>query len=296
MLNWNDIRFFLALSRSGSSAGAARALGVDQTTVSRRLAELERVIGSTLFERRPDGYRLRPEAGALVGVAERLEAEVEAFRNIGAALDRGAQRIRVTTNEPLGNAILAPAIVHYRHRFPEVQIDMEITTRQLDLARGEADVALRATAPSDDADLIGRKVGDAFWGVYCSHAYAGLHGAPGALADLAQHLLIVEEFGGARCAELIAAARGVDRRATVNDLCIAARAGLGVVSLPCVLGDLQPDLKRCFVQSEPVSPVWLIYHRRLRDAAALRGLLDAVIEQAAAARDVLGGLGKARAE
>jgi DNA-binding transcriptional LysR family regulator len=290
MLNWNDIRYFLALSRSGSSAAAARTLGVDQTTVSRRLVELERVIGATLFERRPDGYRLRPEAAALLDAAERVEAEVETFRNLGGALDRGVQLIRVTTNEPLANAILAPAVVRYRDRFPDVHIDMEITTRQLDLARGEADVALRAGAPSDDADLIARKVGEAFWGVYCSRAYASLRGAPRTLAELARHVLIVEEFGGARCAEIIEAAGQVDRRATVNDLCIAARAGLGVVSLPCVLGDHQSDLRRCFVQPQPVNPVWLIYHRRLRQAAALRGLLDAVIEQAAAARDALEGL------
>ena len=290
MLNWNDIRFFLALSRSGSSAGAARALGVDQTTVSRRLSELERVIGAVLFERRPDGYRLRPEAEALLSAAERVEAEVETFRNLGGALDRGIQRIRMTTNEPLANAILAPAIVHYQSQFPDVQIDLEVTTRQLDLARGEADVALRAGAPSDDADLVARKVGDAHWGVYCSRAYASVRGAPRTLAELAQHVLIVEEFGGARCAELIAAAGRLDRRPTVNDLCIAARAGLGVVSIPCVLGDHQPDLRRCFVQPEPINPLWLIYHRRLRQAAPLRGLLDAVVEQATAARSALEGL------
>jgi DNA-binding transcriptional LysR family regulator len=290
MLNWNDIRYFLAVSRTGSSAGAARALGVDQTTVSRRLTKLEHAIGATLFERRPDGYCIRPEAACLLGTAERLEAEVETFRNLGSALDRGVERIRVTTNEPLANAILAPAIVQYRDRFPDVRIDIEITTRQLDLARGEADVALRAGPPSDDADLIARKVGEAFWGIYCGRAYARLRGAPRTLADLAQHVLIVEEFGGSRSAELTKAAGGIDKRATVNDLCIAARAGLGVVSLPCVLGDHQPDLRRCFVQPEPVNPVWLIYHRRLRQAAALRALLDAVIEQAAAAHDALRGL------
>jgi DNA-binding transcriptional LysR family regulator len=290
MLNWNDIRYFLAVSRTGSSAGAARVLGVDQTTVSRRLTELERAIGATLFERRPEGYRIRPEAAVLLATAERLEVEVETFCSLGGALDRGIKHFRVTTNEPLANAILAPAIIQYRSRFPDVRIDIEITPRQLDLARGEADVALRAGPLSNDADLIARKVGEAFWAIYCSRAYARLREAPRTLADLARHVLIVDEFGGSRSMELTKAAGGIDRRATLNDLCVAARAGLGVVSLPCILGDHQPDVRRCFVQPEPVNPVWLIYHRRLRQAAALRALLDTVIEQAAAAHDALGGL------
>jgi DNA-binding transcriptional LysR family regulator len=291
MLDWNDIRYFLAVSRTGSSAGAARALGVNQTTVTRRIGELERALGATIFERRPDGYRVRPEAAELLSMAERLEAEVERFQSIGGALGRGLDRIRVTTNEPLANAIVAPAIRLFRGRFPNVRIDLAVSPRQLDLACGEADVALRAAALADDSDLIARKVGDAFWGVYCSRDYAGVHGPPRTLADLAGHqVLMVEDPSGTRIADLAKNAAGFDRRDTLNDLCIAARAGLGVVSLPCVLGESQADLQRCFVQSEPVTPIWLIYHQRLRQETALRALLDAVIEQAEAARDVLQGL------
>jgi DNA-binding transcriptional LysR family regulator len=101
---------------------------------------------------------------------------------------------------------------------------------------------------------------------------------------------MVEDPSGTRISDLAKNAAGFDRRDTLNDLCIAARAGLGVVSLPCVLGESQADLQRCFVQSEPVTPIWLIYHQRLRQETELRALLDAVIEQAEAARDVLQGL------
>jgi DNA-binding transcriptional LysR family regulator len=264
MLDWNDIRHFLAVARTGSTAAAARALGVNQTTVARRIAEMERALGARLFDRRPEGVRIRPEAAELLAKAQRIETEVAAFENLGSGLGRALSRIRVTTNEPLANAIMAPAIAAYRSQYSEVQIDLLITPRQLDLIRGEADVALRAAPLPEDSDLIARRVGEASWGIYCSHDYARLHGAPRSLEDLAgRQVLMVADPSGMKIGDLAKGAR-LEHRETLNDLCIAARAGVGVVSIPCVLGESQADLLLCFVQPEPSTPIWLIYHERLR--------------------------------
>jgi DNA-binding transcriptional LysR family regulator len=289
MLDWNDLRYFLAVARTGSTMAAARVLGVNQTTVARRIGEMEKAVGAPLFERSRDGYRLREDAGALMEAAERIEAEAQTFVDLGAALERGLDRIRVTTNEPLANAVLAPAIAAFRAKFPEVRIEIVISPRVLDLARGEADMALRAAPLAEDSDLVARKVGDASWGVYCSRDYARFHGAPQALEALAGHVvLMVEDPGGGHIASQAPNAKGLESRASLNDLCIAARAGLGVVSLPCVLGESLGDLMRCFVQPEPATtPIWLIYHPRLRKAPELRALLDHVADQAVAARDIL---------
>lgn len=290
MLNWNDLRGFLAVTRTGSTIAAARALGVDQTTVARRIAELERAVGIQLFERHREGYRLREDAAGLVRIAERVEAETQGFVDLAAALGRGLDRIRVTTNEPLANTILAPAVAAYRTRYPDILIDLVVSPRQLDLARGEADVALRAAPLPDDPDLVARRVGEALWGVYCSRDYARFHGAPDSPAALGGHtVLMTPDPSGSAIAEQAPNARGFELRETLNELCIAARAGLGVVSLPCVLGEGLADLQRCFVQPAPATPIWLIHHARLRRAPELRALLDHIASHAAAARDVLRG-------
>ena len=289
MLNWNDIRYFLAVSRTGSSAGAGRALGVDQTTVSRRLTKLERTIGTTLFERRPDGYCIRPEAACLLGTAERLEAEVETFRSLARrarsrrrADSRDHQRAARQRHPGAGYRAVSRPLPGVRSTSRSRPANSIWRAARRTWRCGRSAVRRRGSdRPQGGRGVLGHLLQPRL----CPPSRG-----PRTLADLAQHVLIVEEFGGSRSVELTKAAGGIDRRTTVNDLCIAARAGLGVVSLPCVLGDNQPDLRRCFVQPEPVNPVWLIYHRRLRQAAALRALLDAVIEQAAAAHDALGGL------
>lgn len=290
MLDWNDLKYFLAVAQTGSTAAAARRLGVNQTTVSRRIAELERGLGVPLFERRREGYQLRPTAAPLVAAAERVRTEAETFEVLAGALGRGMERLKVTTNEPLANTVLAPAIAAFRARYPQVRIEFVISQRQLDLSRGEADLALRAAPLPPDPDLISRRVGEAMWGVYCSRDYARYNGAPATLEDLKDHtVLMIEDASGRRLGELAPGARSLEYRHTANELCIAARAGLGVVSLPCVLGETLSDLQCCFVQPEPATPIWLLYHARLRGAPEVRVFLDCVAEEAHKARELLAG-------
>lgn len=292
MPNWDDLRFFLAVARTGSTIAAARALGVNQTTVSRRIGELEARLGVRLFDRMREGFRLRADAAAMVEMAQRTEAEVRAFADMGAALGRGPERIRVTTNEPLANAVFAPAMMAFHARWPDVRVELVVSPRVLDLGRGEADVALRAWNQPDDPELIARRVADAYWAVYCGRDYARFNGVPRSLDALADHPAVLLDDPSGMQLSAIAALRSLDRRGSLNDLCIAARAGLGVVSLPCVLGDTLPDLVRCFVQPDPVTPIWLAHHPRLGDTPELRDLLDAIADQAHAARAILRGEGE----
>lgn len=288
-MDWDDIRFFLAVARTGSTVAAARAMGVNQTTVARRISELEADLGSPLFERGRDGYRLLPGAETLLDAAARVEEEVKTFGELAAATSRGVDALKVTTNEPLANLILAPAIRVFRESHPHVRIDLVIGPKQLDLARREADIALRAAPMPTDASLMGRRVGDAHWAVYCSHDYARFHGAPRTVEDLTGHvLLVLPDASGRRLGE-ISTPKALEQRATANEMVIAVRAGLGVVSLPCVVGDPLPDFERCFVQDEPVTPVWLIYHERLKGSPEVRAFLDCVIDHTQAARDRLRG-------
>jgi DNA-binding transcriptional LysR family regulator len=288
-MDWDDLRFFLAVARAGSTISAARTLSVNQTTVARRIAELERALGVRLFERQRDGYRLRPDAQPLLAVAEQAESALGAFVELGGALERGASRLRVTTNEPLANVVLAPAIRSFRAGRPGVQIDMVISPRVLDLAKGEADIALRAAPEAGGPDIVARRVGDAYWGVYCSRDYARLAGVPQTLEALTDHtIVVIDDPSGSRLAQLCRPA-ALRFEATLNDACVAARAGLGVTSVPCVLGESLPDFVRCFVQPEPITPLWLAYHERLRGLPEVRDFCDAVAAATRAARDRLHG-------
>jgi len=289
MRDWDDMRFFLAVARSGSTAGAGRALGVDATTVARRIASLEAAVGAQLFDRRREGYVLRADAQALLHAAEAVETQAQIFNDRATALARGVDRLRVTTNEPLANAIVAPAILAFQAEHPDVRIELAIGPNQLDLDRGEADIALRAAPEPGPGDLAARKLGDAHWAVYCSRAYADRHAPPAGLADLGAHtILATGEASSLRLTELAPNARA-ERRDTMNDLVIAVRAGQGVASLPCIIGDPHPDFVRCFAQDEPVTPIWLICHQRLRHTPPVRRLLDLIAAQTVAARDVLRG-------
>lgn len=290
---WDDLRYFIAVVREGSAQGAARALGVNQTTVARRLTELERELGLNLFERSHEGYRLRADGVQLRAQAERIEEEVAAFASMVAALGRGVQTLRVTTSEPLGNIVIAPALRAFSELWPNVRIDLLIGPQRLDLARGEADIALRAADLPDDPTLIAKRVGDSRWAVYCSKEYDDRFGAPRSADDLKERtLLVIETPSGSYLAGRGQCAR-IEPRGTLNDLVVALRAGMGVASLPCLVGDGLAGIVRAFAQDEPITPVWLIWHERLRGSPVLRDFVAAVTEAAHTASDRLRGTGSA---
>ena len=145
MLEWGELRHFLAVARGGSTLSASKILGVNQTTVARRVAALEEALGEKLFEKTAGGYRLTEVGSAMVQNAERVETEADAFARMVAQRSRKLLgMIRVTTNDVLADCLLTPWLREFTQRFPVVQVETIITDRRLDISRGEADIALRA--------------------------------------------------------------------------------------------------------------------------------------------------------
>ena len=176
MFDWNDLRYLLAVARHGSTIAAANTLRVNQSTVQRRLAALEEAIGSKLMERTPTGYRLTETGVALRPHAEAVEAAVEAFRRqIASVATELTGTIRVTSAEGIAYLVLTPLLEKFQARYPGLKVDVILTDRMLDLAKGEADIALRA-GPLTDSVLIGRKISDVGWGLYAGRGYAARHG------------------------------------------------------------------------------------------------------------------------
>jgi DNA-binding transcriptional LysR family regulator len=253
MDDWNDHRLVLAVARAGSLAGAAKALGVDHSTVFRRLVSLEARLGLALFERGPGGFYGPTEAGArAAAAAERMEGEALGLARDLTGLDqRLSGRLRVTCSETLAYRLLTPWVARFRAAHPGVVIELAVDSRVLDLSRREADVALRVARPRE-GDLWGRKLADVAWTVYGARDYLAAVPALSGPADLARHPLIGWEEGmsgvnaAAWLAEAAPAEAVVYRTGSLVNQFVAARAGIGLAALPCYLGDPEPGLARAF--------------------------------------------------
>ena len=188
MFDWNDLKFFLAVARHGSTIAAGKALRTSQSTVQRRLSELETKIGRELATRQSTGYRLTPFGEKLLPLAERVEAAVENFEQyITGEVREETGVIRMTCPEPIIPRLL-PIIEQFHALHSQVRVEFVTSDRYLDLTKGEADVALRSGDTEDE--LVGRKIADSIWAVYASHAYIEQHGKPERPEDLDRHRIV----------------------------------------------------------------------------------------------------------
>src|SRR5690242_4559879 len=175
---WDDVRFFLAVARTGSLSGAARALGVGHVTVGRRIALFEGRLGVTLLNRTPDGFTTTPAGEAVLRPCVAMENAALDVERIAAGRDTLVKgSVRVTTTEPLANQLLVPAIAALRQHHPELRIDLVAGVRTLDIARREADLAIRVARPSSP-DLVCRKLGEVGFSLYASPRYLARCGIP----------------------------------------------------------------------------------------------------------------------
>ena len=194
MFDWNDLRYLLAVAREGSTLAAAKALGVSQPTVQRRLTALEERIDRKLVEHHPTGYRLTELGKALLPAVVDVERSVATFQR--QLLSQGVElkgTLRVTCPEGMATRLLAPLIEAFRVKYPELRVDLIMTDRRLDLAKGEAEIAVRMHDPGDER-LIARKLADSPWAIYASRSYIERNGRPQRVEDLGRHAII--EFDG----------------------------------------------------------------------------------------------------
>jgi DNA-binding transcriptional LysR family regulator len=281
-LDWDDLKFFLAVARGGSTLGAGRALKVSQTTVARRIAAFEARLGLILFERRQAGYALTPAGEALVAEAEAMEVAASAFAEAAGAQARDARgTVCVTTLELYGVSIMPPILRDLHDAHPGLLIELDLTDHRRDLAAGEADVALRAEQKSSDLGLVGRRVGTDSWTIYCSRDYAAAHSRPHSAADLREHPII--GGGGEKIwpryqawLQRLQLEGAVTMQASSGaGLLAAVRAGAGLAVLPSFVADRDPDLVRCL---EPIAGdeygLWLMTHERLRHTPRVRAVMD----------------------
>lgn len=277
---WDDVRFFLAVHRGGTLARAAEALRVDATTVGRRIGQLEQELGARLFERQPRGFALTGAGRRLLPRAEGIEREALAVARDIAGEDRKLEGIvRLTATEMLTTRFIAPFLVRFHARHPGIALDLVCTNRDLDLARGEADIALRLSRPRQD-DLVVKKLLSIELALYAARDYVERLGMP-APDDLAPHRFIrfadtpafARENGW--LSQYTRQAQVVMRSDSVSSVVSAATCGLGIALLPVHVGDREPNLVRTPLPGSPEPRVvWQAVHRDLIRVARIRAVLD----------------------
>ena len=284
---WSDVRCFLAVARSGSTSAAARQLGMNQTTCARRIAALERDLGVALFERLPAGYVLTAKARSLVPAAEAMEQAAGAFADGVAAIRRESERvIRVTAIDAIVDALVLPAVAKLQARRPDTRVELDLSQRLLDLSRGEADLALRASKlPPEDPTLVARRLATLRLSGYCGADYAANVTLPRSADELEAHPIIALEGPFVDWLR----ARGLGQQivqvvATLPAVVTALRTRPGVGLLPRILADAQVGLVRCFDLPDEDAGLWLIYPERLRRKPEIRDFSRILSEQVDALR------------
>ena len=304
MDDWNDPRLVLAIARAKKLTGAAKALGVDHSTVFRRLNALEARLGVRLFERLPGGAYAATAAGErMAATAERMEDEALALeRDIGGRDRRLSGRLRVTSSETLAFRLLTRHLAAFRAAHPGIVVELVIDNRVLSLSRREADIALRPMRPRE-GDLWGRKLADVAWTLYGAPGYLDASGGPlSSPAELSGRALIgwEEIAAGIAAADwlkgAVPAEAVVYRTSSLVNQFVAARAGIGLALLPCYLGDGNADLVRALPDPVPelAGELWIVTHADLKRTARVRAFFDLVGEGLAREREMFEGRAPAR--
>jgi len=281
MIAWDDFRLVRAIAETGTLAGAAETLGVNHSTIFRRLGALEQQLGTRLFDRSRSGYVATPTGEEMVRLAERMGEEVAAVeRRITGQDLRPSGELRVTTNDSMLVHMLTPVFASFRTAFPEIRLEVVVTNSSLSLSKRDADVAIRASDRPGDT-LVGRRIADIAWGVYAKpELLPGGRLEPGALR---QHDWIgfSDALGAIKPAkwlrERVGEERLVYRVNSVLGLAEAAAAGIGLTVLPCFIGALTPGLRRVMgPEPEMASGLWLLTHPDIRTTARVRVFMDHV--------------------
>ncbi len=273
-MNWDDLKVLLALSRAGSTRKAAATLGVSNTTVMRRLESLEETIGGRLFDRTPDGFRATPLADQLLPAAREVEERLtEAERQVSGRDSELGGRIKLSLPAvPVTH--IAEAVAEFAIKYPRIELDITVSDHPVDLARREADIAVRGIPKHKrpPKDIVGIKLGRISMGYYVhrellSAASRGLReltcirasGRALSLGDLPH-----PESLGLKSRHLI---DGITPRT------VAVTNQLGVAALPCFLARQYPDLMLLpGVPSAHWGYTWLLHHKDLRQSARIRAL------------------------
>ncbi len=276
--SWDEFRLVKAVADTQSLGGAAEALGLNHSTVFRRLNALEEQLGSRLFERSRTGYTLTAGGEEMVALAARMADEIVNFERKVAGRDiKPSGELRVTTADTIFAYLLAPMLNGFRKQCPDIMVEVIVDNRSLNLSRRDADVALRASREPPET-LVGRRLASLSCAAFASRDLAATLGPdrPVMQAPWVGFADPIADIDPARwLARTVPAAQVVVRINAMSSVLAAIEAGLGCGVLPCFVGDRCPNLVRLDLPViENASSLWLLTHPDLRQSARVRVFLD----------------------
>jgi DNA-binding transcriptional LysR family regulator len=283
-VDWDDLRFFLAVARRRTLSAAARDLAVTQPTAGRRIAAFERRLGAKLFVRRPDGFVLSPAGLQILEYAERMEGYAFAAERLVAGRDAGLRGVvRVTASEWLITSVLSPMLAELLARHPQLEIELVADQRHLNLSRREADLALRPRR-FDQQAIVQRATATLGFALYASPRYLAMYGMPAA-GDGRGHVLIgmLDGVGDVARDWLATTLPNASRAVRTNGrdaMVTLASAGIGVACLARVVGDEARALQRIPMPTSPPAPtLWLGMAREASATPRVRAVASHLVER-----------------
>ena len=278
-MNWDDIRYFLAVARAGSVTQAAKTLEVNYTTVGRRITALEKKLAVRLFDRTHSGHNMTDAAQAVFERALIVEREMmDIDRAVFGQDARLAGRLRIATADLIAMYLLFPQMTRFQQQYPDIEIEMAVSDEVVDLKRREADIALRILFGEPPQEMVCTHLADLDFAVYASPRYLTKHETPDDdQVVLLQWLpapgetVLPEPFRADWVRQLLPNARTGAKIDALQVMVSAIRNDMGVCGLPCIAGDAEAGLQRMIeTESSPVLPLWLIHHPDLRATTRVR--------------------------
>jgi DNA-binding transcriptional LysR family regulator len=282
-MEWDDLRFFLAVARLGGLTGASEHLRVSPSTVGRRLSQLEQTLGSTLFAHHQTGYLLTDDGKALFAHAERVEDAVLELERVAMGRDLEAHGVvRLATAENIANFVIIPALPAFMARYPGIILELVTGIGSVNLAKHEADLALRLKRP-EQGNVNIKRLGAQHFGLYASRDYLAAFRATG--KSFAEIDLITWADGFAFLPmtgwvnDLLDGRGPRLRTSSLFAQVVAVREGLGAAVLPCFIADGDPVFERIEVSGDPVTQdLWLVIHRDLAASSRVRAVATFIEE------------------
>ncbi|MES5045079.1 LysR family transcriptional regulator [Rhizobium nepotum] len=289
-MNWDDVRIFLAVARSGQILAASKRLGLNHATLSRRLTSLEQALKTQLFIRRTNGCELTEEGQLFLGAAERMETEMlNAQANLGRVDTAVAGTVRIGAPDGLGVSFLAPRLGRLTARYPDLKIQLVPVPRSFSLSQREADIAITIERP-EQGRLMFSKLTDYSLGLYASAEYLAEYGTPTDVEALKRHRRIgyVEDLIFSPSlnytGEIMRDWDAAFEISSATGQTEAVRSGAGIGILHNYIAGQYPELLRIMPQMSISRSYWTAYHESARQLVRVRTVVDFLQELVAEER------------
>jgi DNA-binding transcriptional LysR family regulator len=300
--DWDDLRVFLAVARTGRLSVAAQQLQFDHSTIARRIDRLEKALDAKIFDRSPVGVKLTSHGVLMLSHAERIEAEMlEITEGLNSEFIKPAGHVRLAAPEAFGSCFIAIKADLLHKLYPDIQLELIPNTQFVSLSKREADIVITANLPPKGRLKV-RKLCDCSLGLYASESYVTTHGIPHAVEELADHAFV-------RCSEdqlqraefqplnqFLAEARIVFRSRSVVARQNAVAAGLGIGLIHTFLAEEDPRLVRILPDIVVHRPYWLLFHADRQRVPRIRAVVSFLNELVKSNRQALAVTSKSTSE